>query len=402
MGRRVLAPKHRARLQCVPPAMLRDPGETLEGDGVLAESSGDLALLLWRTARDVALWGSAPPAVRGKLFSGESANSRLGLLTATEIPAAISGAVDTLHGMLAPSRRADTEIVAVCCLEVAAWARRRGLPHTAIAFAQAGAVAAPAFGEAALHVGIHARAAGQGVRAETWLRRAVAVSRRERARVPYSVALVELGELYEGRGKLDLAERFHLWGFRAARRFATRNVRMRAAHGLFRLMRRRGDDASATRFALTAQRLYGTDAAGGPALLLDLARYWTDHGEPARARGALRRLVASLPGLSRADQLAALALTARARTESGNRQAGARVARAAWTLMADEGIADTARFHAARDLAHAALLAGDPVRFTQAKRAVLRFASQTEFPVVAAEMARMWPGGERPPLERAS
>jgi hypothetical protein len=123
--------------------------------------------------------------------------------------------VDTLRGMLSIPSRADAEVVALCCLEVAAWARGAGLPHTAVAFAQAGAVAAPKFGEAALHVGLHARGAGQDARAETWLRRAVDVCRRDGDRVAYSSALGELGTLYESRDNALAADRFYRLAYRA-------------------------------------------------------------------------------------------------------------------------------------------------------------------------------------------
>lgn len=83
-------------------------------------------------------------------------------------------------------------------------------------------------------------------------------------------------------------------------------------------------------------------------------------------------------------------------------RAGVRTARAAWRLMADEGIADEVRCNAALDLAHAARLAGDVARFTQEKRAVLRLAGQADFPALAAEMAEMWRDLGRTPMERAS
>jgi hypothetical protein len=387
------------RRWCLPPAMLRDPADTLEGDSVLAELPGDFGLLLWQTARDVALWAGTPVDARGLLFREESAGARLGRLTGTDIPGAVSSAVDTLHGMLALSSRADDEIVALCCLEIAAWAHRAGLPHTAVAFAQAGALASPTFGAAALQAGVLARRADQDVRAETWLRRAVAVSRRERDGVAYSVALVELGELYEDRGKGERAEHFFAWTFRAARRHAARGARMRAAHGLFRLMRRQGDAARAVQFALAAQSLYATDAEGGPDLLLDLARFWTDRGERGRARGALRRLVPSLAGLPRPHRLAAFALTLRARAAEGSRVRTGAVALAAWEMLSDEEIPDAVRLRASLDLAHAARLAMDPVAFMRARRAALLLAPQAEYPVVASALVELWPdGGSNVPL----
>jgi hypothetical protein len=389
------------RLWCIPPAMLRNPGDGLEGDRILAETPDDLGLLLWRTVLDVTLWATAPDEKRANLFADGTANARLALLVATELPGKVSASVDTLHGMLSVPSRADAETVAICCLEVAAWSRSAGLPHTAVAFAQAGAVAAPQFGEAALHVGLYARSAGQDTRAETWLRRAVDVCRRDGDRVAYSSALGELGALYESRENAFAADRFYRLAYRAGRRFGARPARMRAAHGLFRLALRQEDNASAVQFALSAQRVYEPDAAGAGDLLLDLARFWTDTGEPARARSALRRLVPALLNLPPAAQLAALALTARARAEWGNLRTGATAASAAWALLGDDAINERVRYAAAVDLAHAARVSGDLPAFTRAKRLVLRLASPAEFPEAAERMAKLWPDGD-PPMERAS
>lgn len=384
------------RLWCIPPAMLRDPGDGLEGDRILEETPAALGLLLWRTVLDVTLWATTPDEKRANLFADGTAAARLALLAATELPGKVAAAVDTLHGMLADPSQVDAEIVALCCLETAAWAHGVGLPHTAVAFAQAGAVAAPQFGEAALHTGVYARGAGQDARAETWLRRAIDLSRRERDGVTYSSALGELGTLYERRENAPAAERLYRLACRAARRYGARPARMRATHGLFRLARQQGDEASAAQFALSAQRAYEPDAAGGADLLLDLARFWTDTGEPARAQAALRRLVPALLRMPPAAQLAAFALTARARGEWGNLRAGPWAVSAAWALLGDEAINDSVRYAAAVDLAHAARAAGDLAGFTRAKRLVLRLASQADFPGAAERMAKLWPGGDDP------
>jgi hypothetical protein len=243
-------------------------------------------------------------------------------------------------------------------------------------------------------------------RAGTWLRRAVGVSRRERNRPAYAAALVELGALYEGGGRAEQAERFFRHGFRAAKRYGARSARMRAAHGLFRLARARGDAASAAQFALAAQSVYESDAGGGPALLLDLARFWTDEGQPDRARSALRRLAPSRGLLAPAEQLASAALAARAFAAPGRRRkkpATASLA-AAWGMMEDAGIGEGVRLAAALDLAHAARIACDLVAFTRAKRAVLTLAPQATYPAVAAAVADLWPVGEKPArkVERAS
>lgn len=390
------------RRWCVPPAMERDLGERLDGERILEESPGDLGLLLWRTVRDVALWAITPEETRAGLFADGTAGARLRLVTAVELPGRLAAPVDTLHGLLGEPDRADAEIVMLCCGEVAAWARGAGLPHTAVAFAQAGAAAAPLSGDAALFVGVCALEAGQIARADTWMRRALAVARRERNWSAYSSALVELGAVGERRGKLLRAERFYRLAMRAGRRHGERSAQMRAAHALFRLARQKGDEGSAAQFALSAQRSFDGETAGAWNLLLDLARFWTDVDESGRAGGALRRLVPALLRLDLGGQLAAFALTARAQAAPGRPRSGSMAWRAAWVLLGNRELPDAVRCAAAVDLAHAARIGGDLRAFRAARRAVLGLAPQAEFPAVAERMAALWPDGEASRMDRAS
>jgi tetratricopeptide (TPR) repeat protein len=371
--------------------MLRDPGDRLEGDRILSESPGELGLLLWRTARDVTLWGTTPEELRENLFADCSAESRIALLVSVELPGRVAPAVDTLNAMLGAPGNADAEIASLCSLEIAAWARDTALPHTAVAFAQAGAVAAPRSADPALFAGVCARVAGQPTRADTWMRRAVAVARREKNWSVYSSALVELGALYESRGNLLRAERFYRRAMRASRRHSNRAERMRAAHALFRLARQEGDKPSAAQFALSAQRVADPDALGAAEVLIDLARFWLELDEAGRARSALRRLVPALVTIGPAGQLTAFALTARARAEPGRPQSGGVAWRAAWVLLLNEEIPDAVRYEAATDLAHAARNGGDLPALRSAMRVVLRLAPQSEFPDVADRMARLAP-----------
>lgn len=391
-----------SRRQCIPPAVLRDPSDLLEGDRILAESPDDFGLLLWQTVRDVTLWAGTPPQARGQLFGQGSADTRLALLVAAEAPAGLSASIATLHALLTLSRP-DAELLSLCCLEVAAWARGAGRLHTAVAFAQAGALAAPAFAEAALQTGILARAAGQASRAETWLRRSVGLARRDRNRLTYSAALVELGAVTEAQGADGRAERHYRRACRAGRRYAARAARMRATHGLFRLARARNDHATAAQFALAAQSLYEHDAPGGVALLIDLFRFWNDLGDMRRARLVLRRLHSQWAQLSPAVQLEAASLTARTAAVPGSRHSGRAARELAWSLMQADGIADEVLFDAALNLMHSARTSGNRQAFARAKRAVLRYVPGSRYPAVAALVQEMWPQEERAPaLERAS
>jgi hypothetical protein len=71
-----------SRRWCIPPAILREPEETLEGSLILVEFEGDLGLLLWNSLRDVTLWAAVPPERREGLFKPEAAQKRLELLQA--------------------------------------------------------------------------------------------------------------------------------------------------------------------------------------------------------------------------------------------------------------------------------------------------------------------------------
>jgi hypothetical protein len=74
----------------------------------------------------------------------------------------------------------------------------------------------------------------------------------EKDRAAYSAALVELGLVYDARGDLARAETFYRKGYAAGRRFSAWSARVRGAHGLFRLARRRGGGQVAAQAALTA------------------------------------------------------------------------------------------------------------------------------------------------------
>src|SRR5688572_7265363 len=136
--------KERApRRWCIPPATLRGPGETIEGGDLLEEVQGELGVVLWRTVRDVALWGETPAEEREDLFAKGGDPLRHARVAAEAPPQPISRPLDAIHALLAAPARADAGALSACCLEVAVWARGEGLVHTAIAFAQAGALASP-------------------------------------------------------------------------------------------------------------------------------------------------------------------------------------------------------------------------------------------------------------------
>jgi hypothetical protein len=383
------------RRWCIPSAILRSPAEALDGIGILHEFDGELGLTLWYAVRDVTLWASAPDPVRHGLF-GPCSTAHL-TATTSSVPEALRAPLETLAAMLAMPG-ADAELLSLCCLEVAAWARGRKAPRTALAYAQAGAVAAPEFSEAALQTAICALELRETMRAETWLRRAVAVARRERNWPVYATAYVLLGTLYRQQGKVVQAERYLLMGFRVGRRASVHLARRDAAYGLFRLAVERGDATSSARLAIAAQRAYRKEQAHSAPLLLDLARFWMEQDQAGRARAALGRLAMHVGELTRQEALAAAALTAWALAETKASHSKAAEARA-WRILSDEATTDDAALAAALDLAHAAAARGDRESFDRATRTAHRVAPVERYDwtrsTLAALTRRAFPAPER-------
>lgn len=374
-----------------PPAMLRDPGETLDGEHLLYESDGNRGLLLWRMSRDVVLWAGTPPGERMHLFVDESAEAWGPQLAAAELPPPIAAAIDTIH-TLTLTDAADVSVLSICCLEVAEWAGREKLRYTAVAFAQAAALADTNSAQAAVHTGIFASASGQDARAETWLRRAIGLARAGKDGEAYSAALVELGVVYEARGDLARAETFYRKGYWAGRRFSSWSARLRGAYGLFRLARGRGADEEAAEFALIAQGAYHPDVQDGPDLLLDLAQFWVRTRDYRRARDALRRLSPTRGRLSADGRLLTAALAARVHAPVlDGRTVGRLAAAEAWELMQDGSVSDETRFAAAWHLAHAGWIGGDLEAFARAKRALLTLAPRDAYGSVVTLLADLWP-----------
>lgn len=387
------------------PTLRYAPGEAFEGAGLLSEVPGALGLLLWRTARDVALWGDSSPTERSSLFATESIDQRIEFLAAScPVPPEASSAVHSLNVSLSLASQADSGELTVGCLEVAAWARSAGLFQTAITFAQAGAIASPADSDAALHTGIYASAAGQAARAETWLRHAVGLARQERNGVAYCDALVELGAIAEARGETDKARRDYTNAFRAARRTGARRARMRSAYALFQMGRASGWSGRQS-FAEAAQTAYESGVPGGVDMLLGLARYWAAGGRLDAARDALGRIRMADEALPSSTQLQMAAFAARLYGASQMPGDAAAEAAVAWDRMSDEEVSDAVRLGAARELVRAAVLTVDRAAFTRAKRAVLRLVAPADYPGAVAHLAAIWPdcaACPAPVVERAS
>lgn len=374
------------RRWCIPPAILREPEETLEGTGILEEIRGEAGLLLWHSLRDVTLWSEVSDGERATLFAPPAAAERLRLLRAAAVEPALEVSLTTLAALVGNPSGANAEIVTLVCLQVSRWAQGRGAPNTSLAFAQAGALASPEDAAAALSVGVLALHFRRLPRAETWLRRTIGLARRKRDWSSYAQAWVELGRLQTRRGAREAARRALIKGTRASRRHGLLSIRATALHGLFLLALQSGDFDEAERFARLAMRAYGRGHTRQPELQHDIARLWVMREVFERALPALQRLLPTR--VQPEERVTTLALLARAAAGAGNRPLYQESWWDAWTIV-ERGGDDETMARALLDMAHAAAIFRDAPRLDQACRHVLRGPLRRVEPGVLAEVEEL-------------
>lgn len=356
-------PRRKTRRRwCLPPAIIREPGEVLEAVHVLQEHEGTLALVLWTAVRDVTLWAAAPPERRATLFSPRAEADRRETLRLAEPEPELVLSLSTLAFVVSHPAQASPAMVSLGCLEVARWARKRGAMGTAVAFAQAGAFAHPEAAGPALAVGELTVEWGRDRRAETWLRRAVGLARRAGDWETYGAAYVALGEVYARTGRMETAPRYFQQAARLARRQGYRRIRGAALHGLARVSLAAGDLDAAEAYVDTARRAYGRGHPRLPDLYHDEARLLLARGEPARAAPLLDRLAREFADPARRADVHAL--LAHAAAALGQARLYERGWMEAWTLL-DLPAASAVAPGVLRHLGHAAALCHDWLRVQQ-------------------------------------
>jgi tetratricopeptide (TPR) repeat protein len=283
--------RNASRRWCVPPALLHEPEELLEGSGVLDELPGAVGLILWQSLRDVTLWAAVEEEERAGLFTPQAARARLTELLASGAEPALEVSLTTLVALVGTPETANPEIVSLVCIQVSRWAEERGAFAAAMGYAQAAAQVLPLDASPALAAGSLALRWRRSARAETWLRRAVGLARRRRQWEPYAQAYVELGTLYTRRGQTALAQRFFVQGLRASRRHGLMAVRGTALHGLLLLAMEAGALDDAERYARGAMRAYRRGHPRLPELVHDMAWLWVRRESYARAIPMLEKLL---------------------------------------------------------------------------------------------------------------
>ncbi|HEU4452308.1 MAG TPA: hypothetical protein VFR81_04580 [Longimicrobium sp.] len=364
------APNRPGRTWRVPPALVHDPGDALEGLGVLNErGGGPLSVVLWQVAREVLLWAQA--GERAGLFARSAYGARLGVLRSLETPPELEPLLRGIaEAVLVAPETAEPEHVARLCRRVSDWAMGRGAGETSLMYAQAAALAVPGDAGLALHAGGIGLRLGRLQRAESWLLRAVALARK-RDWNTYGLAYLDLARAAELRGNRIAARRRLVIALRAGRRWGLREVRGRALHGLLRLALDDGALSDAGRYARAAERYVGIGHPERPALDADRAALYVATGETPRALLLLRDLLRVAVEPER--RMFLLALQAEAYGSEG-RAEGRSVAHlaeawsSAWSLASGEDGGEL-RVRALLALARAARAAGELRRAHAAEEA---------------------------------
>ncbi|HEX2093525.1 MAG TPA: tetratricopeptide repeat protein [Longimicrobiaceae bacterium] len=312
----------------IPPAIVRGP-EALEGTEVLDDFGGELGLVLWQSLRDISLWSSITPHdARAGLFSPNAGKRRAASLLAADPDPRISGALATIAGILEDPAGTSTEVVMLACREVSQWAEDEGLSATALAFAQAAALASPGNAAAGFRVGLLARRRGEYARAETWFRRTIGLARQSRDWLSYAMAFNSLGNLYAMRGNLPVARQLQIRAYRAAKRHSLRPTLAMVLHDLFVIAVRANQHEEAAALARSAFDAYDPENPQFPAFAHDVAYFWMSHGQFAPALSVFNAL---LPQLRRPlDRIGVLGSIARAAGGVGDLTAYAGARDALW------------------------------------------------------------------------
>src|SRR5829696_4699724 len=276
-GTPVRKPRRRWRWH-VPPALVHG-NESLEGSELLEEFSGAAGVVLWQSMRDATLWaGAREPEDRAGLFHPGAHEQRLRQIEQAGLDAAIDAPLRALAAISRDPVAAREEDILSACRDIANWAAAQEKYGTAIALAQAGALAAPTNAAAGFRVGQLARRKAEYARAESWFRRVIGLGRQAKDWASYADAFLGLGNLYLQRGNVPAARRFHIRGLRAARRHGMRDIQGRALHDLFVIAVDASTPAEALAYARASFKAYGPTHPRLPVLAHDLAYFWMQRG----------------------------------------------------------------------------------------------------------------------------
>lgn len=379
--------RNASRRWCVPPALQHEPDELLEAVQVLNEVPTPVGVVLWQSVRDVTLWAEIPDEKREDLFARDASHRRLNDLLASGAEPALEVSLTTLAALVGAPASASPEIVSLVCIQVSRWAEGRGAWGTAMAYAQAAALATPLDANPALFAGSLALRWHRSARAETWLRRAIGLARRGREWAAYAKGYVEMGTLYARRGQPGMAHRFYVKGLRAARRHGLLIIRGSALHGMLLLALEANALEDADRYARAAMRAYGRGHPKLPELVHDVAYLWVRRENYGRAIPTLQKL---LPTRVEPEERAlTLSILARAAAGDGNQRLYQESWMDAWSIINRRPGHEHGHARALLELARASTLCRDWAHVEQAVRLATSFATPPAGPELAVQVEEL-------------
>jgi tetratricopeptide (TPR) repeat protein len=348
-------------------------GGGAEGAEILAEVPGPSGVLLWGALRDVTLWALAPRSGRRQLFdpgAGELRTSHI--RTHLRLEEEVMIPLLTIALMTERPGSVDANRLAFACRRLAAWAEVQGRPETRLAFTQAAALTRSNDCRLALETAKLARNSGQTARAETWFRRAIKLARSNDWET-YVWAYIGLAVLYRRAGNLPAAMAVARRALRTATRRRLRALNGVALHHMFVFASDGPDPTKAYQYASAALQAYGAEHPRAIALAHDVACFWADQGQFARALPVLSAAASAISGPQ--ERAITMANLARAAAGCGARDAYEHARRAAEEIMA--GVpGEAGKSDAHLNLGRADVLAGETARAAEMLRHAITIASR--------------------------
>jgi tetratricopeptide (TPR) repeat protein len=250
-------PKKTRRWTTVPVSTLHGQ-ETLDQGVVLEEIRTPLGVILWRALRDTLLWSCAAPAARAGLFA--QATSRIEKLVPSIQLIATEPALKEAFGgyirMIQVPQKVTNTGVTTMAGAFRDWAEAEGYIGTALAYAQAAAVADPEDANAAWAAGRLARRRADYYRAKGWFVTAIKRGRDRRQLMDYYRGHVGLAYVAFQRGNLPRAEYYFERAHRAALAHGLSEKVPLSSHDLMWVATERGQYARARGYAEAAARMY--------------------------------------------------------------------------------------------------------------------------------------------------
>lgn len=294
------------------------PGGDLAGADVVRELPPEVALPVWQTLRSVLLWAGEEPAMRGDLFEPCAMEDWERQLLEDDWEPDVRCPLAVLVGEMGRLAEASPETMARTCLCVTDWALEHGYVATALAYAEAAALAWPQHPRYSWTAGRLIRAYGNQREAEMWLKRAERAAASLGDWDAQALASNSLGNVYYELGNYPRAQKTLRDALRVARRHRLRNREGEILHDLFVVLTWSGELEAAEQLARETYEIYQSGHHRLPALVHDVAVLWMMRGHFARALFVLQELppFISAPG-ERARVLSMLARAAAACSKEG-------------------------------------------------------------------------------------